>query len=292
MSVATETEREWQDYGSFKVEFLPNSHRYFLHTINHEFPLTKTTPEAPVALMERNPVISVTSALSILDKPALRSWYGRMDAEAVLSLERDGELTGVPTDQAIFVTRQRGYGAEAKRDAGATRGTAVHEALRAYVQEGTIPTLEGLSDEVRGYVQALSSWLVDASPEPVMSERIVGSPKYGFAGRFDLLADLRTNDDPADSDSPTRIARTLIDIKTGAAHKYPEAHIQVGGGYPLAFDECGIEQPEATLIVSLDESGFYKTAPALGTPDQFLSVLNAHRAVRSVEKALRASGKG
>ena len=259
---ATTMEQEFQSYGDFMVEFLPKSHRYFI--LKDE---------------QRIPAISVTSALSILDKPALRKWYGNMDATAVLSLERDGQLTGIPTDQAIYVARQRGYGAEARRDAGAARGTAVHEALRTYCETGHPPLLGGFNDETKGYVQAACNWLVDASPEPVIVERILGSPMYGFAGRMDLIALIDGK-------------RVGVDFKTGAnAHKYPEAHIQLAG-YQLAFPECDIEPLDLSVIVSLDESGLYQVAEQQAGPDDFLAVLNAHRAVKSVEKALRASEKG
>ena len=288
MSAVT-VEREWQEYDGFKVEFLPSSHRYYLHTPTQEHLLAGVLVEgagSPERDWDRIPAISVTSALSVLNKPALIKWAGKEDATAVLGLERDGQLMGIPTDQAIYVARQRGYGAEAKRDAGAARGTAVHKALQDYVQDGMIPKLDGLSDEVRGYVQALASWLIDASPEPVMSERIVGSPKYGFAGRFDLIASLSV------VGGKWNAVPTLVDLKTGAnAHKYPEAHIQLAG-YELAFGECGIEPIGQSMIVSLDESGFYKTATGLARREDFLAVLDAHRAVKSIEKALRASEKG
>ncbi len=255
------SDTEIQDYDGFSVEYKDASHRYWICR----------PKERP---FDREPAISVTSALSILDKPALRRWQGNEDATAVLGLERDGELRGVPTDKAIYVARERGYGAEALRDKGGARGTAVHEALRLWCSEQKIPNLSDYPDEVRGYVQAMCDFLVVEQPEPLIVERIVGSPQHGFAGRLDLIAGLDK-------------ARCLIDAKTAKnAFMYPENHAQLGG-YSLTFPECGIDPVDKMLILSLAEDGSWRLDEGLGTPDDFLSILNAHRRVSALKKALK-----
>ena len=108
-----EKDEEIVEYDGFKVQYKDASHRYWL--IEEEeglFPGTEAI---------RTPAISVTSVLGILDKPNLRRWYGTQDATATLTLEREGKLEGVPTDQAVHIMREKGFGAEAKRDAGASR---------------------------------------------------------------------------------------------------------------------------------------------------------------------------
>ncbi len=265
------TDTEIQDYEGFSVEYKDASHRYWLHNTN------------PLENGERKPAISVTSALSILDKPALRRWQGNEDATAVLGLERDGELRGVPTDKAIYVARERGYGAEALRDKGGARGTAVHEALSLYCSERRVPNLSDFSDEARGYVQAACDWLLTVAPEPLIVERIVGSPKHGFAGRFDLIAWIPNIPGGLLSESK----RTLIDFKTSAnAGLYPESHIQLAG-YQLAFEECGIEPVDRAIIVSLDPDGFWKTTECKASAEDFLSVLEMQKRLSMLKKALK-----
>ncbi len=271
MTVDT-VEREFADFDWGKVEFMPKSHRYALHIKAEEL------FEDHDGELKRVPAISVTSAIGILDKPALRKWYGAEDALAVLEMERAGELVGIPDDQAIYVARSKGRGAEAKRDAGAERGNAVHLALRGYCESGVVPSLSGLPDSTRPYVQALCSWLLDASPEPLMVEQIVGSPTHGFAGRFDLLATIDGT-------------LCLIDAKTSSgAHKYPEASLQMAG-YELAFPECGIAPPERSLILTLTDSGLYEVGEAKGKAEDFLAVLAAQKAVSGLRNALRAQEK-
>ncbi len=266
------TEREFQAYEGFSVEFLPNSHRYFIeHAISDEDRLRGELPE-------RKPAISVTSALSILDKPALRRWQGNEDATAVLGLERDGELRGVPTDKAIYVARERGYGAEALRDKGGARGTAVHEALRLWCAGGAIPNLSDYPDETRGYVQAMCDFLVVEQPEVELAERIVGSPQWGYAGRLDLIATVNG-------------IRGCWDLKTGAnAGLYREAHTQLAG-YCATFPECGIEPVEETWVLELREDGSWVPRKGIGTAEQWFAVLDAHKAMKKLDKGLAEAKK-
>lgn len=245
-------------YPDFAVEFRASSHRYWLH---HDG--------------ERTPAVSVTSALGVLDKPALRKWYGKMDAEATLTLERSGQLNGVAVEDVIGVVRSLGLGAEAKRDAGADRGTAVHEALRIYCEEGTVPSLADFPEEVRGYVQAACGWLVASSPEPIAVERIVGSATHGYAGRMDLRAKLDGRD-------------VIVDFKSNPGGRvYLEAHLQVRA-YAMADVECGNPEPEGAVIVALGEDGSYEQSECCAGVEDWLSVLSCHRRVAGLRNGLTA----
>src|ERR1039458_4786759 len=150
-----------QPYADFSIEYRDASHRYW-----------------GVIGEDRLPWVSVTSALGIIDKPALRSWCERMGIEAALDLERSGELQGISTGDegraAQVVIKAAGLGAEAKRDAGAERGTAIHDALEIYCTDGTVPGLGDFPETSRGFVQGLCMWLIDADPQPIITEQIVG----------------------------------------------------------------------------------------------------------------------
>jgi len=246
---------EIQHYETFSVEYRDASHRYWIH---HDG--------------ERNPAVSVTAVLGVLDKPALLSWAEACGAEGALILERRGELRNVDPKAAIDVVRINGLGKDAKRDAGADRGTAIHDALRIYASEGTAPNVGDFPAEVRGYVSGLCKWLLEANAEPVHVEQIVGSAKHGYAGRLDLIANLTAG-------------RTLVDLKTSPkARVYPEAHIQAAG-YSLALQECGIEPVEHILIVAVGEQGEFSTRAGCADPGDFLAVLGCHRAMGRVKKA-------
>jgi hypothetical protein len=259
---------EMTEYDGFTVEYRDKAHRYW----------GLIPPAHDGATGFRAPWVSVTTVLGILDKPALRRWFGTQDATAVLQLEREGKLQGVDTEQAVHIMRERGLGAEAKRDAGASRGTAVHDALAAYCESGKIPRLADYSDEVRGYVQGVAAWILEAQPEPCMVEQIIGSPIHGYAGRFDLIANIRG-------------VRCLCDLKTGSrSGAYPEAHLQLAG-YEIAFAECQIPDVDARYVIEVTENGDFRAVEGVGRAEDFLAVLSAHRAVSEAKKAIKAADK-
>ena len=274
MSVLSEpyAERDGSEmtaYDGFAVEYRDASHRYWIHITPSE--------EARLRgeLAERIPATSVTTALKILDKPALISWAERCGVEGALRLERAGELKDVPVEQATEIVRINGMGSDAKRDAGADRGTAVHEAIRAYCDEGKVPRLADFPAEVRPYVSACSHWLMQAKPNVLESEVVVGHPVHKYAGRVDMIAEL-----------DGRIV--LVDFKTSPAGRvYDEAHVQTAG-YLLALPECGIENVDGAVIVAFGEEGAFEEVPCEADGKDFLSVLDTSRRMGRIKNARAA----
>jgi hypothetical protein len=254
-----EDDSEYTEYPGFTVEYRDASHRYWLHKAG-----------------KRTAVASVTGVNGILAKEALIPWAERMGAEGALRLEREGKLSETSIEDAVYAMRSYGEGAAAKRDEGGERGTSIHEALRDYCEAGEVPGVGDWPPAHRGYVSALCKWLLKAEPRPVLVECVVGSAEHGYAGRFDLLAMING-------------VLTLVDLKTSTskARVFREAHVQVAG-YELAMAECRIEPREATLIVALGEDGSVDAKPSLGTPEQFLAVLECSKRMRELDSALRA----
>jgi hypothetical protein len=248
---------EFATYGDLTVEFREASHRYWLHRDG-----------------ERTSAISVTTALKVVDKPALVKWAERMGAEAAVELERAGQLNGIAPSDVLGVIRSHGMGAEAKRDAGADRGNAIHEALRLYCSQGTVPNVGDFPEQVRGYVQGLCRWLIATQPEPIGVEQIVGSPTHGFAGRFDLLATIDGR-------------RVLVDLKT-AKRIFSEHHLQMVA-YGIALEECGLEPVDRAVVLAVAEDGSFTAADACAEPADYLAVLACYRALTRVRAATKAA---
>ena len=249
---------EFQAYESVTVEYRDASHRYWLH---HKG--------------ERVPVVSVTSALKVLDKPALLSWAERCGAEGAVLLERRGDLKDVPPNEAINIVRLHGLGMDAKRDAGADRGTAVHRVLEFWGRESEPPDLSDFPAEVRGYVQGLCAWLVTARPKTSSVERFVGSVEHRYAGRMDMRATLDGRD-------------CIVDLKTNPKGRvYEEAHFQARA-YAMAEVECGNPQPEGIVIVAVGEEGGFEMVECEAEAGDWLAVLSAHRAMVRVRGARQA----
>lgn len=260
---------EFEVYPGVTVEYRDASHRYWLH-----------------ANGERQAVVSVTSALKVLDKPALLSWAERCGAEGAVLLERRGDLEGVAVDDVIGVVRDLGQGMDARRDAGADRGTAVHNVLEFWGREARVPDLAAFPAEVRGYVQGLCAWLVTASPRVSSVERFVGSLTHGYAGRLDMRAELGDRRD------------CIVDLKTNPGGRvYDEAHLQARA-YALAEVECGNPAPEGIVIVAVGEDGSFEQVECEAEASDWLAVLACHRSVcrlrqarQSRERAARAALK-
>jgi hypothetical protein len=252
---------EFTDLG-FSIEFRAKSHRWWVHELIN-------------GKSARTPSLSVTSALRVLDKPALMRWAEASGAEGGIKLERMGELEGVRPENAIYKVRELGMGMDAKRDAGAARGTLVHSVLETYGREARPPNVTDYDPEVRGYVQGLCAWLLDYSPEPVAIEQPVCSRLHGFAGRVDLFCTTRAS------------TLELWDLKTSpTATIYSEAHLQAAA-YELAGIECGFD-PDTVMLLAVGADGTYTVTGCAASGDDFLAVLECSRVMRKLRQATKA----
>lgn len=253
------TERDGSEFevydNGLTVEFREASHRYWLH---HDG--------------ERVSAISVTTALRVLDKPALLSWAEACGAEGAAFLAEQGELQGVPPTEAVYRVRMHKLGMEAKRDAGADRGTAVHSVLEMWAREHTVPRLVDFPPEVRGYVKGLCGFLLAADPKPSSMERFVGSIEHTYAGRLDMRAEIDGRD-------------CLVDLKTSPKGRiYEEAHLQARA-YAMADVECGNPEPEGIVIVGVGAEGGFEMVECEAEAGDFLNVLRTSRSMYRLRNA-------
>lgn len=246
---------EFHDYGDIAVEYRDASHRYWLH---HQG--------------KRTPAVSVTSVLKVLDKPALLKWAEDCGAEGAARLAALGELEHVPPTEAGDRVRLHKLGMDARRDAGADRGTAVHKVLEFWARERTVPDLADFPAEVRGYVQGLCAWLLAARPRTISVERCVGSVEHMYAGRMDLRALLDGRD-------------CIVDLKTNPKGRvYDEAHLQARA-YAIADVECGAQPPEGIVIVAVGEGGGFEMVECEAQAGDWLNVLATHRSMSRLHAA-------
>lgn len=171
---------------------------------------------------------SVTQILSILDKPALRYWFGR---QVYLAMAIDPTLSEQEALAAPYRTSETAK----------ARGTAVHDVVEAWENTDRVVGQEG---PFAGYAKAFQSWVDHNNVTLVEHERTVVSKKYGYAGTLDLLVKINGFTKP-----------TLIDIKTGK-DLYPEVHLQMSA-YGKAMEEQGIEL-QGTAALLLMEDGTFK----------------------------------
>lgn len=155
------------------------------------------------------------------------------------------------------------------RDTAATRGQSVHDALEALSTDGTPPSLTNFPVEDRGHVQALCSWWLDHSPEPLMVEQLVASKRLRFAGKFDLVANI------------DGLAH-LVDLKT-SKRVYDTHHLQVAG-YRLALVECGWDDVTLGAVLRTGADGTYEFVPARAEPEDFETVRTLYETLKRLRR--------
>ncbi len=161
-----------------------------------------------------NPFISVTTILDVLDKPALRWWFGR---EVYNAMVVDPTLTQKEALGAPYASSKKAM----------SRGTTVHSIVENY--KHTKQYMKTISGEFRDYANAFYTWYEDNDVEILDNEKTVISKKYKYAGTLDLVIKYKKN------------GRLLIaDVKTGK-DIYEEVFLQLSA-YKQAYEEMGGEE--------------------------------------------------
>lgn len=136
---------------------------------------------------------SVTNVLSILAKPGLDAWKVEQGILAALTLPRNEDETLDDFAKRVITDMQ----GEVSR--AADLGSAVHAAIEGYAQGGWLPE----DKEVARLFEPARQWF-DAEVTQVHSVEIAAAHlEWGYAGRVDLVATLKTTGRP-----------TVIDFKT------------------------------------------------------------------------------
>jgi hypothetical protein len=144
--------------------------------------------------------ISSTRELTFEDK--------RVDREAQpFTADMLGHLIDTLTDHELLAEalKLNELNHEAVSDVAAERGTAAHALLQALCtvyrlkgQKGAMAYAERMLAATKDpYRRAVAGWWLDAEPTPLLSEHVVKSLRYRYAGRLDLidttgLVDLKT----------------------------------------------------------------------------------------------------
>lgn len=203
-------------------------------------------------------------------KPALINWSASTTADyAIDHWDRLAELS--PSARLKELNKAR----FADRDAAARRGTEVHKLADRLVAGHEVEVPDALAGHVEAYVDFLDRFQV----EPILSEFVVVSHSYGWAGTGDLIANF-----------PTLGQRLLCDIKTSRSGVYGETAWQLAGyRYADAYvDGNGDEQPmpevDGCAVIHVRSDGFDLRPMTVG-PEQ----LREFRYIREVSLACERS---
>jgi len=233
-------------------------------------------------------VPSVSTVLDCLEKGGLSWWGMKVGVEGALHLIDSG-FASSPEDDAervIELLKEHKLTVNHVKNQAADRGTNVHSALESWVETGVTPDPNLFPENERGYVQGLLAFINDAHPHPLHSELMVASMK-GFAGRFDLLANLDgevvTKTYPKRKPIRSQISGAwLLDLKT-SKDVYPSYHLQLAA-YREAMTECGYGTADHAGVVRVTSDGRYELVESKASFDDFLHVLNTYHVIRGLKK--------
>ena len=195
--------------------------------------------------------VGVTTAIGNgLPKVNLYSWYARAVAQEAAPL-----ITAAPRDVSAWL-REHNIASEEGlveylkkapnriRDGAALRGSKVHKiAERIVFGDADVDVPE----EIRGHVEACAKFIDEWRVRPLLVEHTVGSYQWGYAGTFDLIAELPDG------------RRVLFDYKTGASGIWPETALQLAAyryadayvakdGTEIPMKEVGLSESKAVWI--------------------------------------------
>jgi hypothetical protein len=223
---------------------------------------------------------SVTTALSVVNKPALGPWFAKQERVAfetamvnlAAAYERKGEA--IPPGlllEDVLVAVKGIKAAEKVRDAAANVGTAAHTMIEWLTRRGLGEDAGPepvIPDAAMVAVMQWQDWAKRVDFEPLHVEPVVYHAQYGYAGRADVIANILGT-------------RTLADYKSSRA-VYPEAHLQITA-YRYAAASIGLPT-DAGLIVRLPKTLEDPAVEAVPVPDQplddFLAALRLWRWMR------------
>ena len=180
---------------------------------------------------------SVTTILSIINKPAIAFWYRK---EALLEVERNWQTLedlmvneGIKLEDALkeITKAAKGKPDEIMQEA-LDIGSRVHKIIeflvKAQIKDDTllykshINNLRNERKEVRNCIDAFLKWTDKVHFEPIESELMVYSERFHFAGTLDAVGKIKGK-------------LAVIDFKSSKAF-YPEMGLQISA-YKKAYEE-------------------------------------------------------
>ena len=173
------------------------SHWYFPDgTPLHEVPRADGKGRRPTSLRDARKLglfPSVTNILGVLARPGLDAWKQEQAVLAALTLPRREDET-LDSFARRVVADMTGEVASA-----ADLGSGIHAAIEAYAQGGWVPE----SEEVAALFDPARRWFDEDVLQVHSVETATASARFGYAGRVDMVATLRSTGRP-----------TVIDFKT------------------------------------------------------------------------------
>lgn len=194
---------------------------------------------------ELNLYPSVTSILSVINKPGLESWKQEQAILSALTLPRlpdeklDEFVKRVVKDMDDQSEKARGFGSQ------------IHAAIEGYFQH------EALTEEIAPYLKSFIEWSNDQVTKVIGSEVICGCKECGYAGRLDLVCVLKDSGFSVIDAKTQNVKRNKDGIKQPIFYpEWPRQLAAYAHTYGPDSTECGYVIPEMiSVIIDSSEPG-------------------------------------
>lgn len=203
-----------------------------------------------IHLLDGQPLMGVTTILSVISKPALIAWSANMASdyikehserfiETVEDLENEivADIAWYKVYEDILKEAKSAH--RKKKESAGDWGTAVHLAIEEWIKENKLPTT--LDEKGMEVFNKFRQWSAENKVKFFESEKHVWSEKYWIGGIVDLVLEMNGK-------------KYIGDIKTSSGI-YNEAFFQMGA-YNLCLEEMGAHKDIAGyLVINLRKDG-------------------------------------
>lgn len=238
--------------------------------------------------------VGVNGVAALVNRQLLKLGHHRGDGPETYPVFTDamgGEVE--PEDIVRFLTQEKLTVNHVKKSA-ADRGDSVHKAFESWAREGVFPQPEVFPESERGYVEGLAKFLTEAGDQivPLECEVMVGSPRYLFAGRYDLRAalggvELVSRRTPTGRETRRHFepGEYLIDLKT-SKEVYDTHHTQLAA-YEQASVDSGYGPTDDQAVLKVTKDGGYELVSCKATFGHFLAMKRLYDAMEDLKRRKR-----
>lgn len=216
------------------------SHWYFPDgTPLHEVPRADGKGQRPTSLRDARKLglfPSVTNVLSILAKPGLDAWKQEQAILAALTLPRSEEETLDDFAKRVLVDMTSEVGR------AADLGSAVHAAIEGYAQGRWLPEDKGVARLFEPARQWFDKEVIAVHSVEIATAHL----EWGYAGRVDLVATLRSTGRP-----------TVIDFKTQKTRRDKDGNFE-----PILHDTWPLQLEAYRMALASRDKGLADAAIA------------------------------
>lgn len=184
---------------------------------------------------------SVTTVLSVINKPALIAWASKMAVESIAAQLEPGVAYDEMQLHAILEAGRIAH-QKKKTDAG-SMGTFIHNWVEKYIK-GENPGMP-VNDKMKECVESFLKWEALHKVKFLVSEQMIFSRKFKYTGKLDFICELGGK-------------LYLGDLKTSSGI-FPEMYVQTAAYRYARTEEFPEEKYAGQLIIRVDkESGGFQ----------------------------------